>query len=123
MDMRIGGGNSSAWAAQGVAGGNRQPLRAALDTVRQDLKSGDLAGAKQAFDSLNIDTSKLNADSPLGKLASALKSNDLPGAQAAAQSFGHHRHHHAHGTQSAQLPAAPAITPVSLTPGSVQLFA
>lgn len=115
MGMRIHGGQSN-WAVQSQTVGDWQKRQAGIKNIKSALDSNDLAGAQQAFDSLNIDPSKLSSTSPLGKLGAALKSGDINAAQQAAQGLGH-RHQHGQETQSTNS------TQAATDPGFMQLIA
>jgi hypothetical protein len=115
MGMRIHGGQSN-WAVQSQTVGDWQQRQSGIKNIKSALASNDLAGAQQAFDSMNIDPSKLSSTSPLGKLGAALKAGDINAAQQAAQGLGH-RHQHVQDSQTAS--AAQAAS----DPGFMQLVA
>lgn len=115
MGMRI-QGNQSNWAIQSQSQtvSDWQKNKAGMKSVMSALQSNDLAGAQKAFEGLNVDTSQLDANSPLAKLGAALQSGDINAAQQAAQGLGH-RHHHAQSAQAtntAQAASDPAFMPM-----------
>jgi hypothetical protein len=120
------GGAQDPYAA-GATNGFKQTA-ADLKTLEQALQTGDLAGAQQAFSSLQQDSpwisralSSTNGGgsspfaSALQSLAGALKSGDVNAAQQAfanlqqAMHSGHHGHHH-HGSGSASAATSPTGT-------------
>jgi hypothetical protein len=114
MGMRVSGSNSN-WSIQNQSQSvnNWQQRQSGLQDVMKALQSGDLASAQTSFNSLNIDTSSMNSNSPMAKLSTALKGGDLASAQQAAQGLGH-RHHRGQGggvqqTSSAQAASDPAF--------------
>jgi hypothetical protein len=115
MGMRIHGGQSN-WAVQSQTVGDWQQRQSGIKNIKSALASNDLAGAQQAFDSMNIDPSKLSSTSPLGKLGAALKAGDINAAQQAAQGLGH-RHQHGQEVQTANA------TEAASDPGFMQLVA
>lgn len=100
MGMRI-HGNQSNWAIQSQSQtvSDWQKNKAGMKSVLSALQSNDLASAQKAFQGLNVDTSKLDANNPLAKLGAALQSGDINAAQQAAQGLGH-RHHQGQSVQA-----------------------
>jgi len=107
---------------------NFRQVRADLQSLSTALQAGDLAGAQQAFATLQQDQpqiasaqtgSKSPVSGALADLGSALKSGDLTGAQQAfaalrqAAQGAHHGHHH----HRAAAPA-PATAGAASAPGS-----
>lgn len=117
MGMRI-QGNQANWSVQSQSQtvGDWQKRQAGLKSVMSALQSNDLASAQKAFDGLNVDTTKLDANSPLAKLGAALQSGDIASAQQAAQGLGH-RHHKIQNTQSTNA------TQATSDPAFVQMVA
>ncbi len=115
--------NVSLTLGQGQTGPAR-PARAAFQQLAKSLQSGDLAGAQQAFATLQQDAPKGAAgkgplSTDIAGLGQALQSGDLAGAQKAFATLqqdaqkvgagrGHHHHHH-HGAQGTQPESTPPV--------------
>jgi hypothetical protein len=111
----VSGSNYSDYQASGSKGAGSQ-RRAEFEQLTQDIQSGDLTDAQQAFSALQQNapagTSAAsgqsgNSNSPMDALAQALQSGDLTGAQQALAKIqqGHGRGHHHHGGDSGETQA------------------
>lgn len=124
----------SAAAVSNTQSADQQQFRQQLTQLFRAVKSGDLNGAQQAYDSLT----EAQAGSPNGgngplaqvldQIGQSLKSGDLAGAQSALQSFqttlqaAHHGHHHHHKADSqGTAPNAASAADASTAPASQQL--
>ena len=102
--MSIDAVTSSLLSATSSTANNPQTL---FKQLSDSLSSGDLAGAKAAYQSLQQlapqgQAQNSDPNSPFAALGKALQSGDLTGAQSAfsqlqAAHKGHHGHHHHHG--------------------------
>jgi hypothetical protein len=88
MGMRV-GSSGAAWASQSSPVGNWQQRQQSVNLLKSALKSGDLAGAQQAFAAItaNNPNATSNTNSPLAQIGQALQAGDMAGAQQAAQSW------------------------------------
>jgi len=80
MGMKMGGASAS-WASQSQGVSNTRKNQQGMKTLLQDLKSGDLKGAQQAYAALTANKPAPSSSSPLGQIGAALQNNDLAAAQ------------------------------------------
>lgn len=112
MNMSI---NSAAASSIGsVSTPHMTPERQAFRQLSQSLKSGDLDGAKQAYDAMVKNApagATWNANSQFAQLGKAIQSGDIGAAQSAFASMVHAR------MNPPTEPPAPVPTPVGAPGG------
>lgn len=103
-------GSSSMYQASGAS--NWQQRRQDFNTLAQDLQSGNLSGAQQAYAALtqNAPGGSVDPNSPLGKLGQALQAGDITGAQKAFATLKAARHGHHHHAASPQAGSSSTVT-------------
>lgn len=119
MDITINRGAAS--VSISTSGNGKQAVNAkAFSNLRNDLQSGDMDGAQQAFSTMtrNVPAAVLNDTSTaLGQLNQALQTGDTAGAQKALGEFAKNVHSYRHGGGSSDpVSGGPVSVPASADP-------